>query len=121
MLNTTGKQTPGWEQRQDSHNVMKTTRIMKWPLAKLRCNIIAYLQSRGGLSLRHPSPRPLTRLNRLRTGVGRFGANTLHWGLAKSDSYEQTADHISSGPCPHLPPNAKEYLLICSYILTLSF
>ena len=48
--------------------------------------------------------------NRLRTGVGIFGANMLRWGLSMSDSCDcgakQMADHITSGRCliyhPHV-------------------
>ena len=55
------------------------------------------------------SRRAWTRLNRLRTGVGRFGANMLRWGPSTSDccdcGAEKTADHITSGLCPiHRPP-----------------
>ena len=45
----------------------------------------------------------------LKTGVGRFGANMLRWGLSTSDccecGAEQTAEHITSGRCPiYRPP-----------------
>ena len=44
-----------------------------------------------------------------RTGVGRFGANMLRWGLSTSDccecGAEQTAEHITTGRCPiYRPP-----------------
>ena len=64
------------------------------------------------------SRRAWTRLNTLRTGVGRFGANMLRWGLSMNDSCdcgaEQTADHITSGCCPglmlsHLPPAWRDH------------
>ncbi len=50
------------------------------------------------------------------TGVGRFGANILRWGVSTSDSCdcgaEQTADHISSGNCPiYSPPEGKNGLI----------
>ena len=55
------------------------------------------------------SRRAWTRLNRLRTGVGRFGANMLRWGLSMNDSCdcgaEQTADHTTSGRCPIYRPH----------------
>ena len=38
------------------------------------------------------SRRAWTRLNRLRTGVGRFGANVLRWGLSTNDSCECGAE-----------------------------
>ena len=50
------------------------------------------------------SRRAWTRLNRLWTGVGRFGANILHWRLSTSNSCncgaEQTAHDITKGRCP---------------------
>ena len=62
------------------------------------------------------SRRAWTRLNRLRTGVGRFGANMLCWGLSMSDTCncgaEQTADHITSGRCPiYRPPEGMDGLI----------
>ena len=61
--------------------------------------------------------RAWTRLNRLRTGVGRFGANMLRWGLSTNDSCdcgaEQTADHITSGRCPiYRPPEGINGLIV---------
>ena len=54
------------------------------------------------------SRRACTRLNMLRTGVGRFGANMLYWGLSTNDSSdcgaEQMADHITSGRCSTYRP-----------------
>ena len=63
------------------------------------------------------SRRAWTRLNRLRTGVGRFGANMLSWGLSTNDSCEsgaeQTADHITSGRCPiYRPPEGINGLIV---------
>ena len=63
------------------------------------------------------SRRAWTRLNRLRTGVGRFGANMLRWGLSTNDSCEcgaeQTADHITSGRCPiYRPPEGINGLIV---------
>ena len=62
------------------------------------------------------SRRAWTRLNRLRTGVGRFGANMLRWGLSTSDccdcGAEQTAEHITSGRCPtYRPPEGIQGLI----------
>ena len=62
------------------------------------------------------SRRAWTRLNRLRTGVGRFGANMLRWGLSTSDccdcGAEQTAEHITSGRCPiYRPPDGIQGLI----------
>ena len=62
------------------------------------------------------SRRAWTRLNRLRTGVGRFGANILRWGLSTSDccdcGAEQTAEHITSGRCPiYRPPEGIQGLI----------
>ena len=53
----------------------------------------------------------------LRTGVGRFGANMLRWGLSTNDSCEcgaeQTADHITSGCCPiYRPPEVINGLIV---------
>ena len=63
------------------------------------------------------SRRAWTRLNRLRTGVGRFGANMLRWGLSTNDSCEcgaeETADHITSGRCPiYRPPEGINGLIV---------
>ena len=63
------------------------------------------------------SRRAWTRLNRLRTDVGRFGANMLRWGLSTNDSCEcgaeQTADHITSGRCPiYRPPEGINGLIV---------
>ena len=63
------------------------------------------------------SRRAWTRVNRLRTGVGRFGANMLRWGLSTNDSCdcgaEQTADHITSGCCPiYRPPEGINSLIV---------
>ena len=63
------------------------------------------------------SRRAWTRLNRLRTGVGRFGANMLRWGLSTNDSCEcgaeQTTDHITSGRCPiYRPPEGINGLIV---------
>ena len=62
------------------------------------------------------SRRSWTRLNRLRTGVGRFGANMLRWGLSTSDccdcGAEQMADQITSGRCPnHRTPEGMHGLI----------
>ena len=49
------------------------------------------------------------KLNRLRTGVGRFGSSMHKWGLAslvkcECSACEQTADHnISTGPIDRAP------------------
>ena len=71
------------------------------------------IKRRTGVGL---SRRTWTRLNRLRTGVGRFGANVLRWGLSMSDTCdcgaEQTTDHITSGRCPvYRPPEVMNGLI----------
>ena len=56
-----------------------------------------------------------TTLNRLRTGVGRFGASMKKWGLRSTSACEcgvpeQTVDHIIND-CPHFrPPNGEQGL-----------
>ena len=72
------------------------------------------------------SPKPLgmglprtywVKLNRLRTGVGRFHSSIYKWGAAPSPNCEcgaseQTADHIIS-TCPlHRAPKGKQGLLV---------
>ena len=58
-----------------------------------------------------------TRLNRLRTEVGRFKASLHKWGLSSSAACDcgaelQTADHIIHS-CPlYRPPNGMEGLLL---------
>ena len=56
-----------------------------------------------------PIPTSLDPTKQVTTGVGRFGANMLRWGLSTSDccecGAEQTAEHITSGRCPiYRPP-----------------
>ena len=62
------------------------------------------------------SRRSWIRLNRPRTGVGRFGANMLRWGLSKSEidcGAEQTTDHITSGRCAiYRPPEGINGLIV---------
>ena len=62
------------------------------------------------------SRKACTRLNRLRTGVGRFNASMHKWGLTGSPACvcgasEQTADHLIAG-CPALSPQEGERGLI---------
>ena len=74
-----------------------------WPSTTTRLHKFMPTPSNSGQGV-GLSRRAWTRLNRLRTGVGRFGANMLRWGLSTSDccdcGAEQTADHITSGRCP---------------------
>ena len=57
-----------------------------------------------------------TTFNRLRTGVGRFGALMKKWGLKSTSAcecgvLEQTVDHIIDD-CPHhRPPNGEQGLI----------
>ena len=79
-----------------------------WASTTTRLHIFMPTTSNSGQGV-GLSRRAWTRLNRLRTGVSRSGANILRWGLSTNESCdcgaEQTADHIPSGRCPiYRPP-----------------
>jgi len=72
---------------------------------------------------RHPTPgktlpaRAWVRLNRLRTGVGRFLSYLYKWGMAspaacECDTEEQTVDHIVLHCLLHRPPNGLHGLMV---------
>ena len=58
------------------------------------------------------------KLNRLRTGVGRFHSSMHKWGLAPSPNCEcgaseQTADHVLTTACPiHRGPHGARVLTV---------
>ena len=92
-----------------------------------------YLKSASRLHAFIPraSPEPLgmglpttswVKLNRLRTGVGRFHLSMYKWGVAPSPNCEcgaseQTADHIIS-TCPPYIVHQKEYKVCWSWMMT---
>lgn len=64
----------------------------------------------------HLPRKQWTTLNRLRTGVGRFGAAMQKWGLVDSAHCEcgdqlQTVEHIISSCPKHRPPNGDRGLI----------
>ena len=91
-----------------------------------------YLKSASRLLAFIPraSPKPLgmglprtswVKLNRLRTGVGRFHSPMYKWGVAPSPNCEcgaskQTADHIIS-TCPYIV-HQKKYKVCWSWMMT---
>ena len=59
---------------------------------------------------------PWVKLNRLRTGVGRFNADMWRWGLSKSPACncgadQQTANHIITECPPYRPPSGLQGLI----------
>ena len=86
----------------------KLTGLKHWASTTMRLHKFMPTPSNSGQGV-CLSRRAWTRLNRLRTGVGRFGAKMLRCGLTSSDTCicgaEQTADHITSGRCPLYHPS----------------
>ena len=97
------------------------TRVKQWTKHKSNAHYLENI-SRVRAFISRVSSRPLgmsllrtswVRLNRLRTGVGRFNSSMYKWGLASSPNCEcgvteQTADHfICSCLIPHVPRGAR--------------
>ena len=72
---------------------------------KTSCRLKTFIQTPSNKPIGHDLARhSLVRLNRIRTGYGRFNANTNQMGLSPSASCEcgatdQTAQHIASSEC----------------------